>query len=357
MQTFWILLGAATIATGVLDILSATFGVGGGFLARRVAAACWVVAVKLAGVLPKRLSRMVFRSFATLVNILLLIVWIGTLALGWWLVFGTPGAVGVRPSAGPVDDVGVLQFTVSTLSGLGRGIWTPGSDHTWQVIAVVASLMGTFVISFGISFLIPIIQAAASRRTLAHKIHTLGATPGAILEAYTGGPENQGVIEALLTAILASLIDCYQQHRTYPVLHFVHSDNRRDSLAINLAVLDEALTLMYQGLEPRQRPPEQLAGPLRQVLEEFLQALEGVYYLKSRGEKLEGLSKADVVLADAQVPGFDVEAYQRASQSPALRRRRKDIGTMLRNAGWTWNDVYERELPDDTKPLKLSLSS
>ena len=349
------ILGAIILLLGVLDMLAATFGTHGALIGRRLSMVLWSGALMIAERLNPPKRRGLLQVVGTTVALALLSFWIGCIVFGWAMCFSFDGAMEHQADRGKTDWLDHIQFSVSTVSGLGRGLWKSTDSQFWEASTMFASLMGTFVLSFSISFLIPIIQAAKAKRKLAHTISVLGRSPSEILNTYAGSDENPDALKDKLEMLLPDILESFHDHRSYPALHFIHSNEQYESLGYNLVVLDEALTLLKYALPDRYEVPPTIYEPTREVLSQFFNTLEGVYLLKWRGERLEDLSHSRV-LKGLEFDDINHASYSQAGEYQELKRRREQLGTLLRNAGWDWNDVYGPDLPSTKKSLELSMS-
>jgi hypothetical protein len=348
----WILLGLGIvlILVGTIDFLGATMGIGGGVLGRRVTRAIWSPAIWL----EERFGggARLLRQWGILVNLFMLIMWISLILVGWAFVFSAWGPAVVDPrTQHPVDIITRVQFTVSTLTGLGRGLARAGSPDAWKVITLFASLGGTFVISFAISFLIPIIQAATAKRTLGHRISLLGKSPIDILNTYCGQEDAEN-FHRQLEQLLDTMIDIYEKHRTYPTLHFLFSHHPSDNMALNLVVLDETITIFRGAFPELYEPPPRVFEPARLMLTKTLEDLGDVYAAKGDDSDLAKLINLDILIEGAECT-VDEESYQEYVNSDEIRERRRKLSTLLKNNGWSWQHVYNQDR-DETQSSKDS---
>lgn len=98
----------------------------------------------------------------------------------------------------------------------------------------------------------PVLQRVVHKRQVARTIVGMGATPADILaNAWDGSgfptlPTHLGNLVPELNALA-------HEHMAYPVLHHLHAADRGTALAPTIAVLDDALTLLRHGVEPKHR--------------------------------------------------------------------------------------------------------
>ncbi|GAA0520195.1 potassium channel family protein [Deinococcus depolymerans] len=184
--------------------------------------------------------------------------------LGWTLVFWSePGSLLGSDSGQPATFAGTLYFVGYTISTLGLGEITAPQPF-WRILTAVASINGFFLLTFAITFVVPIAQARGDRRRLALHLHRAG--PGAqalILNAHTD--HDRGLL-SLTTDLHSMLNDVDAAHLTSPYLHRFHDHDRQDALDLHLPALGEAL-LILQGT---------LSGPCPQGLGRALASIDSL---------------------------------------------------------------------------------
>ena len=263
-----------------------------------------------------------------------LLWWVGALWLGWWLVFSADPASIVDPKTGAPAGAWSRAYVVGTyLSTLGLGaLWAPGSG-AWGVVASAVALNGFAVVTLVVTYVLQVVDAVTGARQLAGAVHALGATPEAIVtEAWTGSG-----FDGLAThmANLTPMVEAHgRRHEAYPALHFFQSRERRTSAPVMLAVLDEALLVLAQGVarEARMAPAE--VEPLRRVLGAYLDTLS-VSFVDATEAAPEAPSLGS--LASAGVPVVGAEGFSFAVDGQ--RQRRRCLLGLVRDAGREWNDV------------------
>src|SRR6056297_2023707 len=96
------------------------------------------------------------------------IVWLSLLWLGWSLVFSHPDAI---RSAGDteIDATGRVYFAGFSITTLGTGDLRP-ADGIWQILTILAAFSGFLVATTTITFYVPMIEAAQTRRRFAARV-------------------------------------------------------------------------------------------------------------------------------------------------------------------------------------------
>ena len=252
------------------------------------------------------------------------VAWTLLLWAGWTLVFASDsGAVVDASSQAPADLPARVYFVGFTLFTLGNGDYVPASP-TWRVLTAVASFSGLFLVTLAITYLLPVVQAVADKRSLAGRIHSLGATGAAI-----AGHAPSASLERQLESVASDLTLHAERHLVYPVLHYFESDEARTALAPRLAALSDALLLLHHGLPEADRPDSTALGSVEGALDDYLGTVRGSLVSPSEDAPppppAAGLSRtapdADDTLAEA--------ARQRT-------RQRRLLHAIVRQSGHGW---------------------
>lgn len=195
------------------------------------------------------------------------VAWTLLLWAGWTLVFSSvEGAVVDATTKVPADLPARVYFVGFTAFTLGIGDYVP-VGATWQVLTAVASFTGLFLVTLAITYVLPVVQAVAEKRSLAGRIHALGST-GAEVAGGARGPGSS--LERQLEAVASDLTLHAERHLVYPVLHYFESDGPRTALAPRLAALSDALLLLRHGLPEAARPDPVALGAVEGALDDYL---------------------------------------------------------------------------------------
>ena len=320
--------GVALVALALLDALWTT------------------VAPRGAGPVAGRLGRGVYRAAkalgggrapgwtgpATLVAAFLW--WTAALWIGWWLVFSADPASVVDPKTNALADALSRAYAVGTyLWTLGLGaVWAPGTA-AWGVVASAAALNGFAVVTLVVTYVLQVVGAVTGARQLAGVVDSLGATPHEVVARAWTGSGFDGLGQHL--ANLTPMVEAHgRRHEAYPALHFFGSRDRRTSAPVMLAVLDEALLLLSEGVAPAARMSPAETEPLRRVLGDYLDTLSASFV-----DEADAAPEAPPLapLAAAGVPTVGAEAFAEAVR--ARRQRRRCLLGLVRDAGREWEAV------------------
>ncbi|MBZ9712025.1 potassium channel family protein [Deinococcus multiflagellatus] len=272
-----------------------------------------------------------------------LVVWTMLTWLGWTLIFWSqPGALIGADSGQPATFLATFYFVGYTLSTLGLGeIIAP--EPMWRILTDVAAISGFFLLTFAITFIVPVAQARADRRELALALHRAG--PGAqalILNAYTDHDRGLHSLTVDLHSVL-NRVDA--AHMNTPYLHRLRDHHAQDALDLHLPALGEALLILFSALDAE--PPRGLRRALTSVdslSRTFVETQGGPLPPPPPFPDLGALRRAGLPLKS------DAELQAGLHAHAELRRR---LHAMSRAGLWDWAEVAE---PQGTPPLNTRAS-
>ena len=306
-------------------------------------------------------GRPLARAFARYSNLLLTL----TLFLGWvtlvlagatlMLVGGRLGAVATSSGEVPADGFELLYFAGVAITTLGFGDFVPDGTG-WRYFTVALATTGLVVSSLGIAYVVNVVGASLQQRTLARRIHGLGATPRALLAAGWDG-DSFGGLDAALGDLAAELVAHTQQHLSYPMIHYVRSDERHDSLPANVAVLDEALSVLLVDV-PRERQPSTSAlVAARRAVTAYLMSIEEIY-LDDEHADLPAWPSVDFLGRFWNLPPGRGLRDLDGDELLGLERRRRLLHAAVLSQGRTWDDAMSSgDSPDARLDVDLFASA
>lgn len=328
MRWISLLSGLLILLYLVFEIFWTTLGESGGPLTNRIAQLLWRLLPRRSPLIPHRLL-----SFLGIQIVLTVIVaWICLLWLGWLLIFWSSAEAVLHSQTHlPADFWARVYFTGFTIFTLGTGDYAP-QGALWQVLTAIASLSGLFLVTFSITYLVPIVQATAHKRMVALTLFSLGGTPQAIL-ANTWNGRNWQPLEQHLTMLMPELATLKQHYVTYPVLNYFHTSDPAEVISLRLAALDEALTILIYGLEEKQQYFQPgLLHPTRQLLSACLQTMARTYSIKQVGKIPPSPNLS--TLAECGIPVIAQQQFQR--NLAELAERRALWLALIQETGWSW---------------------
>lgn len=241
--------GALMVVAVLLDLIVTCIQTGEGRLSHRIHRPLYS-ALRAAAHLTGR--RALLSWAAPLLITGTLTAWTLLTWLGWTLIFWSqPGALVGAESGQPATFVASFYFVGYTLSTLGLGeIVAP--EPFWRVMTDVAAINGFFLLTFAITFVVPVAQARGERRELALLLHRAG--PGAQALIVNAVHDHDHGLRSLTADLQPLLNRLDATHLNSPYLHRFHDHDRQDALDLHLPALGEAL-LIIQGALPGQNPP------------------------------------------------------------------------------------------------------
>lgn len=301
---------------------------GGGPLSTIISAFIWNVFYRLAG---KSGKSSILNLTGGIILLFLVFMWITLIWIGYSLIYlEDANSVINNATNEPADIIGNIYFVGYTLTSLGNGDFSPGSDF-WKIISNIMGLNTTILISLGISYLLPVLQAVIDKRTLAVYINRLGSTPNEIIKKGFNG-ENFEVLYQRFTNLENLLLKHGERHLAYPVLHYFHNNKKEHSFSLNLAVLDEAITIQEVFKIDKSNKAYNWEI-LRGALENFYSRLDNRFINSAESPPpFNYISKLPEEFTRDYIgePQKALEKFQ--------NHRCKVLGYVNEN-GWTWNDV------------------
>lgn len=308
-----IVLGAVFIVFGALDALWTTLWVDGnaGPFTRRHNSWTRRVLLRLAG----RRHRMLSLT-GPIVLVVSVLVWAMTPWIGWVLLFSSEPRSLIDVHRGtPADLADRIYLTGSMMFTLGTGNFTPNGSF-WEIATSLAGLSGLFMLTLAVTYLLAIIQAVVAKRTFASLVWSLGhRAEEFILNSWDGARFT--AVELQIVALAGKLQEVTEQHHAYPMLHFYHEANQKNSVAHNLAVFSEVLLVFAHGVQRSVRPAASALSSGQRTVEEFLETLRTAFVEQSDqptpAPRLE-------TLANAGIPVVTKEEFEQAIAERAERR-------------------------------------
>lgn len=260
-------------------------------------------------------------------------VWLGSSLI----ICSDPDSVINSSTKLPASIAEKIYYTGFTLSTLGVGDFKANSD-VWRIFTVLLSFTGFVLITTGISYMLPVLSATVAKRRLGSYIATLGTSPQNILQKqWQDG--NFKALESHFDNIAEMILQHSQQLLAYPVIYCFYSSNPRKSAALNIARLDETLTILLTNVPSDNRPGEQSIYPLREAITDYL-VIQQKYFIDLEPPEpvfpeLDELKKAGIPLVHEQ--NALKEIYKDFTD------RRKLLGSILRDQGRGFKDIYQED--------------
>lgn len=330
MNILQAVLGVALLALLFADIAQTVLGVHSRRqLSRHLATMIWRL---LIGIHHRRSSHRLLALAGPSVILSYFVVWFALLWLGWSLVFASGEGNVVHGSSGELPDVSeLLSFVGVTIITLG-GDYVPKGD-LWEVLTVVVSVSGFFMVTMVISYIIAVISAVLNARAFAGQVSGLGESAAALVLAGWDG-ESLRSLDIPLNGFTDKLAMMSEHYVTYEVLRYYHAHEAARSAAAGVVLLDEALTLLRFGVAAKARPSAAVLHSARATVHTFIERLPS-----------EDIRAAPDVppapdfkrLKEAGIPVQDEAEFVSALEE--LNDRRQKLLGLIRSDGREWKDA------------------
>lgn len=324
--------GVALLLVVVADVMITVLdlGRGKGLVTSRVSALLW----QGVRVLRRRgASHRVIETLGVIIVVLVLSTWLVSVWVGWTLVYNA-GTTAVMAGSEPATFWERAFFAGASLFSLTVGDLSPGPS-AWRFVSALTALNGLVLVTLSISYLIPVLGGATERRSVAAYITTLGATPQKIVLRTCRGFGVEEVHDYLAN-LIPMLTDLAERHLAYPVLHYLHSADRRTAIAPSLAALDEALTIIEHGVEHDRRLPGSVPAT-RDAIEQFVKTLQMFSYDEVESPPAPSLKP----LMDEGFATADEDQFSQEIERMEDHRRR--LLAVVREDGWSWDEAVGDE--------------
>lgn len=328
MEALWWIAGVALVLIIMIDAIWSILTLGGGGpIADRLVNRLWRQMFHEGGA-PR--AAMTFVGPGIMLTMLAL--WLGGLWLGWLMIFSSQTSAVVSASTDLPASLGDrIYFVGFTLFTLGTGDYKPGGS-IYQFATAIASLNGLFLVTLGITYLLPVVSAVVERRQLASTIAALGERPDQMLRLAWNG-ENFHRLDPLLLQLASQIGLQAQRHLAYPVLHYFGGAQPQTSAPLQIARLYEAM-LLLQAWPAAQRPDAISMRVLTSAIEDFI--------ARSRQNlRLGEASSPPLPPVDIhELPGGSAAASGWETTYREQDTRRALMAGIVRHDGWQWGDVW-----------------
>ena len=271
------------------------------------------------------LGRKAYDYHGLFVNLMILLVWLLLIWAGLYLVFcSNPEAI-TNSSGRPADNWERLYFTGYTLSTLGMGNFKPTTGF-FELLTSCFSFFGFVFFTSSMTYFLSVSSAVITKRTLAKSICNLGTNPEQIAKRLLSVDSSYSY-QQLLT--FQELVERHAvSHQAYPVVHFYSRSETKDCFSINIARLDEALTIVLQSEKGRHLKEE--SQLLHSAIFHFLHKMDKNFS--------QSLPQVEEAVDPRNLPYGTAEA-----NSQELNERRRMLERLFRSEGFSWKEVVNEE--------------
>ncbi|MGB3694573.1 MAG: hypothetical protein WA865_19550 [Spirulinaceae cyanobacterium] len=332
MAVFLTIAGLLILTYITVDVLVTILTVGGGGpLTSRLSSGVWHLALRFHG--GNRSRHRLLALTGSLISVAIVMLWFVATWVGWSLIFcAVDKAVVNAATEIPANNQDRIYFVGYTLSTLGMGNFKP-LGFTWQMAAAIASANGFFLVTLALAYVLSVVAAVAQKYSTAMYISSLGGSAEEIIARAWNG-KDFGQFDQHLIALSSIITSLGVKYLTFPVLHYFHSVESSRSMALSLASLDEALTLLQYGVAKSSRPDPIALETARRANAAFLKVLDSAY-IEPASELPE--FPALEPLKSNGIPVVSEREFAVAMQQ--LIKRRRLLLAFVQNDGWTWHEI------------------
>ena len=279
-------------------------------------------------------SHKILNRSGMLVIVVVFTLWIIFLWAGYALIFCVDENSIVNINTGKAATIHEKFYYVGyTLSTLGYGDFQ-GTSSFWRIFSSFISFTGLILITIAVTYLVPITSAEIAKRKLSIYIASLGSSPQEILINGWDGTSFRRLNDHF-TNLTNLILQLGQNHSAYPVLHYFHTSNKEEAITINLTALDEAVSILFHFIPKEKRPIDQAFLPLRRAITSYLHTLVAAHIKPAekapKSPEIGIMNKFNIPFNE------DEENFKTCYKK--LEKRRKILLSLLKNDGWTWDDM------------------
>ncbi|AQQ55303.1 ion channel [Planococcus lenghuensis] len=266
MYVLYFIIGLLILIATILDFLWTTLWVNGGAgpISKRVVQGTWKGLNAIGSSRPTILG-----ISGPLSLTLTLLMWILLLWIGWTFIFagGETVLTDTRNNA-PISWVERAYYAGYLIFTLGNGDFSPHGGF-WQIMTAIATANGMLFLTLGATYVLSVLNAVTLQRAFADSITGMGMTSDALVQKAWNGKDLHE-IDFFLNTTSSMLGQLTAQHKAYPVLHFYHTESKEKAAPFAIAVLDDALTILEDGVEEQVRPNRFLVEEAQSSVKSYL---------------------------------------------------------------------------------------
>lgn len=329
MTWVYLVIGLALLALVIVDLLWTTLWADGGSgpVSSRLTNVLWLVLRRAGG------SRSVVVSLAGPIILAgTLVVWVALLWAGWTLVFaGAENSLKASSGGSDVSWPARVYYVAYSMFTMGNGDYVPVGG-LWQIATALTTASGMLLVTLAVSYVLSVLGAVAQKRSFAGTVQGFGATGSDIVRSGWNGSDLHD-LDLPLSSLAAGASSLADKHKTYPILHYYHSESRENASAPAVAALDEALTLIRFGTSDERVYNGAVVENTRSSVEGYLKTLRNAF-ISAAAEAPPPPALGP--LRAAGIPTVSDEEFAR-ELSRLDERRRQLLGVVHADA-WSWQE-------------------
>jgi len=327
MEIFYLVLGIFLLCLGIVDLLWTTFWVDGGSgpVSRRLTTFFWMVFRKMG-----KKKGILLSLYGPFILTVTLFTWVLLIWAGWVFVFAsdTSALVDTRTDT-PISWINLIYYVAFTMFTMGNGDFYP-QEGIFQILTSLTTASGMLFVTIGASYIISVLGAVSQKRSFADSVTGLGENPAEIVEKMFNGSDPRE-IDLILMNLSSQVSSLTQQHKSFPLLHYYHSEKPDQAVALAMVDLDETLTLLEWGLTEDTHPTRILRVEIRSSINTYLETLNAAYIKPANQDPpLPDLN----YLRNHDVPVVSDEEFRKNIKE--LQPRRRKLWGAVKADAWDW---------------------
>jgi hypothetical protein len=330
IRVLYFLLGTGLLVAAIVDILWTTLWVDGGSgpLSSRITTWIWRGLRQLGDERSRALS-----LAGPIILTATLVMWVGLIWGGWTLLFASSEEALVSARDGvPVTWAGRIFFVAYSMFTMGNGDFFPAAG-IWQIAASLTTASGMLFVTMGVSYVLSVLGAVSNKRSFASGISGMGTDSESVVRTAWDGEDFDG-LDLPLNSLSSQLDLLADQHKSYPILHYYHSERAKHASAMAVAVFDESLTVLRFGVPEEDRPDGVLIGNARSACQNYLETLNNAFI--EPAEKQPPSPDLDQLRREG-VPTVSDEEF--ADAIAELEERRQKLLAVVHADAWHWPPI------------------
>ncbi len=283
----------------------------------------------------KLFGRKIFNLSGVWINLPVLILWLFLFWTGLFLIFSY-NPEGVVSSSGKIaSTLERFYFTGYVISTLGLGDFKPITP-LFEILTSSFSLLGFVIVTTSMTYFISVSSAVIEKRSVSLLIRHLGESPQEVLQNLL---KMKASLRGQQFISLQQMIDKHSNsHQSYPVIHFYNTQEKNTSLGVNIAIMDEAISIILRSDELKDIHIE--VDSLRKSITNFLDHVQEKYKIKTE-------SAPEFRWQEIELPGKVLQEGEFTQIE--LASRRKILGGLLKGENWGWEEVYPESIIQEKK--------
>jgi len=330
VRPLFLVVGLALLVVTIVDILWTTLWVDGGSgpLSSRLATWIWRGLRHLGGTRSRILS-----LAGPIILMATLVTWVGLIWGAWTLIFaGGENALLATHDDVPVTWTGRLFFVAYTMFTMGNGDFYPPAG-VWQVAASLTTASGMLFVTMGVSYVLSVLGAVSNKRSFASSVSGMGTDSETVVRSAWDGEDFDG-LALPLNSLASQLETLADQHKSYPILHYYHSERSKQASAMAVAVFDESMTILLFGVPAEVRPAPPLVENARSASQNYLETLNNSFIQSA--EEPPPPPDLDRLRA-AGIPTVTDSEF--AAELDELTERRRKLLGVVNGDAWHWPPI------------------